>query len=393
MVPINLCVATREADYVRRLADYVRLSPYGRDWRVTGFSTEDALRQYLKAGYPADLLLVAPEFAETASGFRPGVPIALLVGRGGEPGTDSGLPTVSQFQPVPNLIRKLEAIRAGHGLPRASAGGAGSGPLVAAVYSPSGGSGVTTTALCMAQLAAKSGTGAFYLDLDPFGGVPGGKTEPGGGLPDLLYTLQARPEEAADVFERVRTHDAELGIDRFPGGCPPEEKLELGADAAERLIRTVAACRDYGVVIVDLGSVPTGAHLGVFARSDAIFWIVPDHPSGRIKSEAALGFFRRRDPKRLGEIEPRIRPVAAAAGRNGSARGTAGLRFVARMPDVPRLRGAGRPEEAAGVPELQGACLDLLAAAGWRPEGGMPDARGARGAPAAGSGQKQDRFA
>ena len=393
MVPINLCVAAREADYVRRLADYVRSSPYGREWRVTGFSTEDALRQYLKAGYPADLLLVAPEFAEAAMGLRPGVPAALLVGRAGGAGAEAGLPEVQQFQPVPNLIRQLEAIRAGHGLPRAASSGSGSGPLVAAVYSPSGGSGVTTTALCMAHLAARSGTGAFYLDLDPFGGVPAGKAEAGSGLPELLYILQARPEDAAGAFVRVRTHDAGLGIDRFPGGCPPEEKLGMSAEAADRLIRTVASCPDYGAVMVDLGSTPTAAHLEIFVRSDAIFWLVPDHPLGRIKAESALGLFRRRDPDRFAEIEPRIRHVAAPAGRGGLSREAAGLRFIARMPDVPRLRGSGRPEEAAGSPELQGACLDLLAAAGWRPEGGLPDAWGSRGALAAGAGQKQDQFA
>ena len=392
MMPINLCVAAREADYVRRLADYVRLSPYGREWRVTGFTTEDALRQYLKAGYPADLLLVAPAFADTAAGLRPDTPLALLVRRTGESGPDGGLPEVPQYQPMPNLVRQLAAIRAEHGLPRASAGGAGRGPIVAAVYSPSGGCGVTTTALCMAHLVGRSGTGAFYLDLDPFGGASSGRTEAETGLPELLYTLQARPADAGVVFERVRKHDAKLGIDRFPGGCPPEEKLALGAEAAGGLIRTVADCPDYGAIIVDLGPAPTEAHLDIFLLSTAIFWLVPDHPSGRRKAEAALGYFRRRHPDRFAEIEPRIRHVAARARQSGASR-TAGMRFAARLPDVPQLRGLGCPEDAAGSPALQGACLELLAAAGWKPEGGMPDDRGARGALAAGPRQKQDQFA
>jgi hypothetical protein len=393
MMPINLCVAAREAEYVRRLADYVRQTPYGREWRVTGFTTEAALRQYLKAGYPADLLLVAPEFADAAAGLRPDAQIALLIGRGGEAGRESGLPEVPQYQPMPNLIRQLAAIRAERGLPRASAGGGGSGPVIAAVYSPSGGCGTTTTALCMAHLAAKSAAGAFYLDLDPFGGMIDGKGEAGRGLPELLYTLQARPAEAAGVFERVRIHDAGLGIDRFPGGCPPEEKLSLGAEAAGRLIRTVAACPDYGAVIVDLGSSPTEAHPEIFFRCDAIFWLVPDHASGLLKAGAALGFFRRRHPDRFAEVEPRIRYVAVRSDLGGAPRSGAGLRFTARLPDVPRLRGAGRPEEAAGSPELQSACLGLLGAAGWRPEGGKPDDRGARDALAAGAGQKQNQFA
>ncbi|REK57414.1 MAG: hypothetical protein C6W55_05515 [Thermobacillus sp.] len=393
MVPIYLCVAAREAEYVSRLADYVRQSPYGREWRVTGFTTEDALHQYVKAGYPADLLLVAPEFAEAAGGLRPGVPIALLVKRSGEAGADAGLPEVMQYQPMPNLLRQLAAIRAEHGVPRSTDAGNGRGTLVAAVYSPSGGSGVTSTALCMAHLAARSGVNAFYLDLDPFGGAAPGKADTEGGLPEMLYALQARPAEAAGLFERLRTHDAQLGIDRFPGGCPPEEKLVLSADAAGKLIRTVAACPDYGAVFVDLGSAPTEAHLEIFIQSAAIFWLVPDHAAGLLKAEAALGFFRRRHPDRFAEAEPRIRFVAARAGQTGVSRAAAGLRFAGRLPEVPQLHGAGRPEEAARSPVLLGACLGLLGATGWKPEGGMPDDRGSRGAHASGTGPKQDQYA
>jgi len=392
MVPICLCVAAREAEYVRRLAEYIRQSPYGREWRVTGFSTKDALRQYLKAGYPADLLLVAPEFADAAAGLRPGLPAALLVRRSGEAGTDAGLPEVPQYQPMPNLIRQLAAIRTGHGAPRAAEGGGGQGPLVVSVYSPSGGCGVTTTALCMAHLAARSGAGAFYLDLDPFGGVFDGKGDTGHGLPELLYALQARPADAAGAFERLRTHDARLGIDRFPGGCPPEEKLLLGADAAGGLIRALSVCPDYGAVVIDLGSAPTEAHIEAFMRSAAIFWIVPGHNAGLHKAESALGYFRRRHPDRFAEAEPRIRFVAARAGQTDAAR-PAGLCFAARIPDVPQLHGEGRAEEAARSPALMGACLGLLGAAGWKPEGGKPDDRGTRGAPAAGTGQKQDQLA
>jgi len=391
MLPINLCVAAREAEYVRRLADYVRQSAYGREWRVTGFTTEDALRQYLKAGYPADLLLVAPEFADAARELKPGAPIALLAARIGEAGPGSALPEVPQYQPMPNLIRQLAAIRAEHGLPRASGSGAERGPLIAAVYSPSGGSGVTSTSLCMAHLAARSGAGAFYLDLDPFGG-PGGKAEAAHGLPELLYTLQARPADAAGAFERLRAHDAKLGIDRFPGGCPPEEKLRISAEAAGGLITIAAACPDYGAVVVDLGSAPTEAHLEVFLRSAAVFWLVPDHAAGQLKTEAALGYFRRGHPDRFPEIEPRIRFVAASAVGSARSRAAAGMRFAARLPYVPQLRGL-RPEEAAGSPALMGACLELLGAAGWKPEGGMAGDRRPRGANAAGAGQKQDQLA
>ena len=96
---------------------------------------------------------------------------------------------------------------------------------------------------------------------------------------------------------------------------------------------------------------------------------------------------------RFAEAEPRIRFVAARAGQAGASRSAAGLRFAARLPDVPQLRGSGWPEEAARSPVLLGACLGLLGAAGWQPEGGMPDDRGPRGAHAAGTGPKQDQYA
>lgn len=385
MVPINVCVAAREAEYVRRLADYVRQSHYGREWRVTGFSTVGALGQYLKSGYPADLLLAAPEFAAEAEAYRDRVPMALLVKRSGEAGGGDGLPEVLQYQPMPKLMRTLAAIRAESRMhqPAGSGGRDGNLPFIATVYSPSGGSGVSTTALCLAQLSARSGANSFYLDLDPFGGATGGRAA-GEGLPAMLYALQSRPAEAAAAFERLRMHDAKLGIDRFPGGCPPEEKLALGADAAAGLLQAAAASPDYDAVFVDLGSSPGEAHLEMFARSAVIFWLTPDHPSGQHKTEAALGFFRRRWPDRFNDVEPRICHVAARTGQSGLSGSAAGLRFACRLPDVPQLRHAG-PEAAAASPVLQSACLGLLNAAGWKPEGGVRDDRRTRSTHAAGA--------
>src|SRR5690606_22299818 len=152
MEVIHLCAAAHEADYIRRLADYVRQSPYGRSWRVSGFSSADSLTQYLTGGYPADLLLVPPDMAAPARQLRPGVPAALLVRHAAE-AKDEGA-AVLQYQPMPQLMRQLAAIMAEQGLHAgmrtADEGGAG-GPSVLAVYSPSGGCGVTTAALGLAH--------------------------------------------------------------------------------------------------------------------------------------------------------------------------------------------------------------------------------------------------
>lgn len=324
----QLAVAVREQDYIRRLDDYVRSSPLGQEWRVTGFSSAASLKQYLKGGYPVDLLLVQPWLAAEAEAHGAGIPKALLVRRAGEAcGAAEGWTEVLQFQAVPRLLRQLTAVRAEGGgtVVKLRASGAGL-TAVMAVYSPAGGIGKSTAALNLVHQAALQGMNVFYLNLEPFDatglllGDRGAKGEEG--LSGVLYALKSNPGEAGAVFKRLRRHHSVLKADYFAGDTPPEEKLALQAEDTAKLLETIADTGDYDLVVVDLDSAFREAHMAVFERSRHILWLMSqDMPSVR-KTESALAFARRAWPERFGASERTIRYIACRHMDNG---GVAGL--------------------------------------------------------------------
>ncbi|AJY73778.1 hypothetical protein [Paenibacillus beijingensis] len=76
MRKLDLILAVKEAEYARRLADYVRDHALGESWRVTAFTNPQALRQYFKGGYPADLVAAGPEMLADIGDCRLDAPVA-----------------------------------------------------------------------------------------------------------------------------------------------------------------------------------------------------------------------------------------------------------------------------------------------------------------------------
>jgi hypothetical protein len=143
-------ILAADGEYAKRLSEYMRDLP-GSRWRVTACTTPETLRNYLKGGYPADLVLVQPEFVKNAETAGPGSKLAVLVRRKGEGG---GRPELLQYRPLPELLAGLESILSGLGRHRAADG---SEAFVAAVYDPAGGQGKTVLSLELVRKAAEQG--------------------------------------------------------------------------------------------------------------------------------------------------------------------------------------------------------------------------------------------
>ncbi len=152
---LQLTIAARETDYIRRVADYMRESPYGRDWRMTGISSAAALKQYLIGGHPVDMLLIQPWLLQEADSHGTGIPKALLVRRPGEAqglANAEGLMEVLQYQSLPRLFRQLSEVRGGWGGSIMRLGrGQSNRTAIIGVYSASGGIGVTATVAVMPE--------------------------------------------------------------------------------------------------------------------------------------------------------------------------------------------------------------------------------------------------
>ncbi len=344
---LQLTIAARETDYIRRLADYIRDSPYGRDWRMTGISSAAALKQYLIGGHPIDMLLVQPWLLQEAESHGAAIPKALLVRRLGEAqglANAEGLKEVLQYQSMPLLFRQLSEVRSGWGSSIMRLGGGHSNrAAVIGVYSASGGIGVTAVSLQLAYLAALRERTVFYLNLEPYDGVGALLGDPRSeGLSRLLYALNSKPEEADLLMKRLRQHHPVLKADYLPGDCPPEERIALGSFEVGKLLDTIGGSGDYDTVVVDLGSMMTEAHGEVLRRCDAMLWLAGSDASSRYKSEAALGYAKRAWKQDAAHWERKLRYVECgnegghdSGGRRDAARQRAAF---GQLPHVPGMR-------------------------------------------------------
>jgi len=382
---LQLAVAAREADYIRRLADYVRDSPFGAEWRLTGFTSAASLRQFLKGGYRIDLLVMQPEFRQATEGLADGVPTVLLAGAGpvqpdagtvtgampgGGAGAVAAMPAVRQFQPLPSLMKELEEIH------RAAAGampafGAVTGETcVAAVCSALGGIGKTTLAVQLASLAAAARMRAFYLNLEVWNasGLVFGSGEDDA-FPRLLYTLQAEPQQAAALLAKLKRRHPSVGADYVPGAPNPGERLALSPDVFRRLIDTIAGSAEYDLVVIDTDGVPDELFAAVLERSTRIVWLTADTPVAKRKTDIALRYGRLRWGEAWAAAERRTGFVTVGLPSGGPPE-PASLPFVGRWADS----GGVRPGDVP--PAYRAAVQSLLAALLGREVTG--DARGHR---------------
>lgn len=402
----QLIVAVREPEYIRRLSDYLRDSPFGRQWQLTAFTGDDTLRTFLQGGYPIDLLVVQPSFLREEEP-SPNLPAAALVKRKGE---CPRLREIEQYQPLPQLMQAISSAYAaiwGADLPAGTAGGA----AVIGICSASGGAGKTVLALHAARQAAATGKRVFYLNLELWnasGEWIGRRRSSAAPRPEdgedafsrLLYTIKSSPASAAARLAEARERDTRLLIDYLPP-CPyPEERLSMTADDAVKLIDCVSASKEYDLVVTDFDSGLDELNRAVLERCDRIWWLVPDQAAARRKFALASQYWKRRWPDSFGRSERKIVCVGIGTsdgpdkrpGIDGWRAGSCGW-----LPEIPLWRAGSGPDGFGGIgslppaPAYQAAVVRLLEMSGLRGEGGSGYAAEADRGGTARDGQIADR--
>ncbi|WP_146241032.1 hypothetical protein [Paenibacillus sambharensis] len=386
----QLAVAVKEEGYIKRLADYVRSSPQGSEWRITGFTSTAALRQYMKGGYAVDMMLAAPDFMEEAfASCAPSVIKLALVRRLGElTGLNAGAEELLQYQPLPQLLRQI-ADRRLAGKARSSHGAAErNGTKIAAVYSAAGGIGKTVTALNMAHQAAVSGLHVFYLNLEPFDATPlllGGAQEEG--LSRLLYALKSQPDTAGDLMRKLRRQHPVLRADFLAGGSHPDERFAMTPEDTDRLLELLRSEGDYDLIIVDLDNVMHDCHRVIFEKSSSIVWLTTRDAIVRRKNEIALQYMERSWPDSRDQLMDAICWVQTRMLEGmlpeEELRDTHGMTVAGILPYIPEWKWM-QPGQLLGSLPFQAAVVMLLDKLGLK--GGEAIACGGRHTAAAGAG-------
>ncbi|GGG76537.1 hypothetical protein [Paenibacillus radicis (ex Gao et al. 2016)] len=306
---LQLAIAVKEQEYARRLADYIRDSPFGGKWQLTAFTHPEAFVHFLKGGYPVDFIAAQPSMLKTAESFLPNVPTAVLVG--GDGGS-AEFPELRQFQPLPELLHRIAALYADSG--GMSRQKAEEGASVLAVYSASGGVGKTTLCLQLMNAAGAAGYRAFYLNLERWNameawlGKEAGSSE-GEGLSQLLYLLKAQPEKVNGWLLQHRKRHSALKGDYLPAFSNADDRMTLQAADAEAIVKAVAASGQYDLIVIDMDEALDELHVALYERSDQIVWLLTDDPSVKRKSELACRYGSQRWGSRFQAVERRFQFV------------------------------------------------------------------------------------
>ncbi|WP_127490870.1 AAA family ATPase [Paenibacillus glycanilyticus] len=367
----QLVIAVKEQDYVRRLADYVRDSPFGEMWQLTAFTHAEAFVQFLKSGYPVHGIAAQPYMLEAAAGILPeGVPVAALVAAPGQ------LPLyheLLQYQALPGLLQRMASLMA----PVSKAAAREQSVQVIAVYSASGGVGKTTLARQLIHTAASRGQRIFYLNLERWNAVDtwleSGAVHGDEGLSQLLYILQSHPDRVGEWLGRHSKRHALLRADYLLPCSNPEDRLTLQASDADAIVRAIAANGQYDLIVIDLDEGLDELHLSVLELSHEVIWLVTEDPAVQRKSQLAYQYGVQRFGERFRLLEPRLQLVVNRSEGQLHSRRSIFKPACAFLPDTAAM-GRGAAAVLASPPYM--AAVERLYLQLAKEEGGAPIANG-----------------
>ncbi|QAY66751.1 hypothetical protein [Paenibacillus protaetiae] len=336
----QIAVAVREAEYARRLVEYVRLSPFAEKWQLLVFTQPDALIRHLQSGYPLDLLAAQPPLLEAAKPYLPAnVPSASLVAN---LRTEERMPQLLQYQPLPDLLRGFAAMLESEGLARTDSAG---GQTVVTVCSAAGRTGKTTFALHLAQAAAVHNRQPFYLNLEQWNGsavqlqpVSGGG-EAAGGLSQLLYEVQANAEKAAEWLVKHAVRHPYWRTAYMDSWSNQEDRTTLGASHISSLVETIAKA-GYDYIVIEADERMDDSKLALLELSSRVAWLTNTDGITHSKNELALHYAEQQWPERFQRIKPKIEWVNSQADVRHPLVLPPSCRLSAELPDIRQWRHA-----------------------------------------------------
>ncbi|OMF38820.1 hypothetical protein BK133_01045 [Paenibacillus sp. FSL H8-0548] len=351
MSKYQLAVAVKEQEYLKRLAYYIRDSRLGEQWQVIAFTHVEACKQYVKQGYPIDLLAAQPELLAALKLELPSVPAAALVLKLGESGEEHEL---LQYQPLKVLLQRLTEIHARAALSPISINGASknvSGVKIISVYSAAGGTGKTALALHLVHAASTSGCRTFYLNLERWnsaeiwlGTERQGSDSEREGLSELLYGLKAQPEKSVNWLIEHRKHDTLLQGDYLAPFTNLEDRMTLSQEDALGIVEAAAGSGLYDLIVIDLESGLDELHIAVFEKSSQVLWTLSEALSVREKQMMAIRYGSQKWGERFNRLIPKFLSVntsAAAAARPGLGMSDSIAHARVKLPEISEWRGAG----------------------------------------------------
>jgi cellulose biosynthesis protein BcsQ len=250
---ISLIIADDDENYVKSFESYLMVH-YSQRFDIYSFTTLEYLTAFLNnIEKRIDILLYSSHFSNGLLTLNK-VDVLIALADTKIPKTPCEFISINKFQHAEKLVSDIFHIysqRSGddffhYGQKKV---------MVAAVFSPEGGSGKTSIAVGCSVLCARMGMKVFYLNLE---NVPSttfyfkGWAERN--FSNVIYYLKEKQCSLALKLEGAKSVDPDSNVHYF---LPPDSILEmeeLDADGLDMLIRHMRSAAQYDVVFIDMSS-------------------------------------------------------------------------------------------------------------------------------------------
>ncbi|OPH47235.1 hypothetical protein BC351_12085 [Paenibacillus ferrarius] len=292
MNKIQLYVLDDDNLYAERLAAFVRSSEFAERLQVKLFSKWEYILEVIEHQPVEGILLFSETFYplllnQSTSLFK--MVLSETIANSKE--AETKIPFLYRFQSLSQLLSRLHAFYAeknhydkGIGMKRTK---------VFSIFSSSGNSGKTMTALHLAKQLSFRGQQVFYLSLELVSAASQWLQGDRNRFSQILYYLKSSPDLLGPKLQLLKSHDARWRLDHL---CPDDqirEMQEMSGEHIRLLLDTIIAQNEYDFIIVDLEATLHPRIVKCIESSDHIIWLLRDDVTDLFKTQILhkqLGF-------------------------------------------------------------------------------------------------------
>lgn len=285
MNKIQLYVLDDDIVYAERLAAFIRSSEFAERIQVKLFSKLELVLEVLENQQLEGVLLLSEAyypFLMHRSTSLCKMILSETIANSKE--AETKIPFLYRFQSLHQLISRLQAFYTEKH--RFDAGPGTKKTRVLSVYSSSGNSGKTMTAVHLAKQLSFRGEQVFYLSLELVSSASQWLQGDLGRFSQLLYYLKSTPDLLGPKLQLLKSHDARLRIDYLTPKDQIREMQEMSGEHVRLLIDSLISLNEYDFIIVDLEATVHPRIVKSLDVSDHIIWIVRDDLNDLYKTEA-----------------------------------------------------------------------------------------------------------
>lgn len=276
MKKFQLYVLDDDEEYGQRLASYIRASEFGERMQVKLFSKLELIFEVLEAQHAVGVLLLSETYYRQLMDQRTSLhKIILSETIANSLDAETKIPFLYRFQSLHHLLTRLQAFyaeklneeRSGHRVNKTS---------VVSIYSSSGNSGKTMTAIHLAKQLSFRGERVFYLSLESVSSTSLWLMGETGRFSQLIYYLKSSPGLLGPKLQLLKSFDPQLRFDYLSPNDQVREMQEISGEQIRVLIDALISLNEYEYIIIDLEASVHPRIVKGLEVSDHIIWLVRD---------------------------------------------------------------------------------------------------------------------